>query len=83
MIKFYTVRTIDPGKIFATCLYRVTSVREIPNTFVQWTSARGAGEELLINYGPPDKLWFQDVTAPAHVSSSDDGSDGGLSRLQL
>lgn len=41
------------------------------------------GEELLIYYGPPEKLWFEDLTAPPVSSSSDEGSDGGLSRLQL
>lgn len=43
----------------------------------------GTGEELLIYYGLPDKLWFEDPTAPSVSSSSDEGSDGGLSRLQL
>lgn len=42
-----------------------------------------SGEELLIYYGPPDRLWFADLTAPSISSSSDEGSDGGLSRLQL
>mmetsp|Transcript_12996 Transcript_12996/g.39353 ORF Transcript_12996/g.39353 Transcript_12996/m.39353 type:complete len:243 (-) Transcript_12996:567-1295(-) len=41
------------------------------------------GEELLIHYGPPSKLWFTDATAPPPATSSDDDSDGGMSRMQL
>lgn len=61
--------------------YRVDSARLI----IRFYTVRPImqGEELLIYYGPPKKLWFDDATAPLVSSSSDEGSDGGLSRLQL